>query len=598
MHHRFGFLLALAMTMTAGTVPMVAMAQTSSSAADSTPGPSTADLQLKAIYEAEWPWRMKEMARLPQTSDAPRGGADDHLPSVTPESQQRRYDYWSTALRKIDSIPVSQLSHEEQINAAVFRTWLWQQITDIKYKTYEAPLNSDTFFWAGINPRAPFSTVEDYRRYLGRMRDIPRFFAENIANMRSGLKRGYTVPRVSLEGRDTTIEPFTTTGTDNPFYTAFANMPSSIPQADREALQREAQTVIHDTLAPAYVDLLKFMQTEYLLGANKGIAAYSLPDGKAFYQDMIRRHTTLDLTPQQIHDIGLKEVARIDADMKKTMQDAGFQGSFTEFLAFLRTDPQFYAKTPKELLSLSAYVAKKMDGKLKDTFNLLPRYRFTILPVPDEIAPIYTSGRGGLESCLMNTYDLPQRPLYSIPALTLHECNPGHSFQAAYALEAPKRPSFRQTTYFSGYGEGWALYTEWLGNELGIYESPYEVFGQETFEMWRAVRLVIDTGIHAMGWSRQQAIDYLTAHTALAPRDIANEVDRYIAWPGQALAYKLGEISIRKLRAEAKAELGSGFDQRTFHDTLLTLGSVPLPTLESEMRAFIAKEKARQAHAS
>ncbi|TNE41532.1 MAG: DUF885 family protein [Sphingomonadales bacterium] len=587
------------MTMTAEMVPMVAMAQTSSSSATvSPPAPSTADLQLKAIYEAEWPWRMKEMARLPQTPDAPRGGADDHLPSVTPESQQRRYDYWAAALKKIDAIPADQLSHEEQINAAVFRTWLWQQITEIKYKTYEAPLNSDTFFWAGLNPRTPFSKVEDYRRYLGRMRDIPRFFAENIANMRRGLKRGYTVPRVSLEGRDTTIEPFTATGTDNPFYTAFANMPSSVPQADRAALQAEARAIIHDTLAPAYADLLKFMRTEYLPGANKNIAAYSLPDGKAFYQDMIRRHTTLNLTPQQIHDIGLKEVARIDSDMKKTMQDAGFQGSFAEFLTFLRTDPQFYAKTPKELLSLSAYVAKKMDGKLKDTFNLLPRYRFTILPVPDELAPIYTSGRGGLESCLMNTYDLPQRPLYSIPALTLHECNPGHSFQAAYALEAPKRPPFRQTTYFSGYGEGWALYTEWLGNELGIYESPYEVFGQETFEMWRAVRLVIDTGIHAMGWSRQQAIDYLTAHTALAPRDIANEVDRYIAWPGQALAYKLGEISIRKLRAEAQAELGSKFDQRTFHDTLLTLGSVPLPTLENEMRAFIAKEKARQANAS
>ncbi len=598
MHHRFGFLIAIAMTMTAGTAPVVGMAQTSSSTTNAVPQPSAADLQLKAIYEAEGPWRLKEMARLPQTADDPRGGADDHLPSVTPENQQRRYAYWTEALKKIDAIPISQLSHEEQINAAVFRTWLWQQATDIKYKTYEAPLNSDTFFWAGLNPRTPFSKAEDYRRYLGRMRDIPRFFAENIANMRHGLKRGFTVPRVSLEGRDTTIEPFTATGTDNPFYVAFAAMPTSIPEAEREALQAEAKAVIHDSLAPAYSDLLKFMRTEYLPGARKTIAAYSLPDGKAFYQDMIRRHTTLDLTPQQIHDIGLKEVARIDANMKKTMQDAGFKGNFQEFLAFLRTDPQFYAKTPKELLSLSAYVAKKMDGKLKDMFNLLPRYRFTILPVPDELAPIYTSGRGGLDSCLMNTYDLPQRPLYSIPALTLHECNPGHSFQAAYALEAPKRPSFRQTTYFSGYGEGWALYTEWLGNELGIYESPYEVFGQETFEMWRAARLVIDTGIHSMGWSRQQAIDYLTAHTALAPRDITNEVDRYIAWPGQALSYKLGELSIRKLRDEAKAELGDKFDQRTFHDTLLTLGSVPLPTLESEMRAFIAAEKAKQAHAS
>lgn len=555
---------------------------------------SSADAQLRALYEAEWPWRLEQQARIPSTTGG-RAGPSDHLPSVSAEAQQARLAYWTDVLAKLDAIPVDQLSHEEQINAAVFRHSVWTEVNDIKYKTYEAPFNSDTFFWGGLNPRTPYSKVEDYRLYLGRMADIPRFFEENIVNMKAGLARGFSVPQVATKGRDDTIEAFVSPGTDNPFYDAFEDMPSNIPADQRAALQAEAAQIIRDKVAPAYANLLTFIREEYIPNTRTTIDAYSLPDGKAYYQDKIFEFTTLDLTPQQIHDIGLAEVARIDADMQQTMKDAGWTGSFQEWLTFLRTDPQFYAETPKELLSLSAYVAKKMDGKLKDTFNLLPRYRYTILPVPDAIAPIYTSGRGGLDSCLMNTYDLPSRPLYSIPALTLHECNPGHSFQAAYALEAPDRPDFRGQTYFSGYGEGWGLYTEWLGKHMGIYESPYEEFGRQTFEMWRAVRLVIDTGMHSMGWTRQQAIDYMTAHTALAPLDIRNEVDRYIAWPGQSLAYKLGELKIREMRALAEEELGEDFDQRPFHDTLLTMGSVPLPVMEAEMRAFIAEEKAKAA---
>ena len=261
---------------------------------------------------------------------------------------------------------------------------------------------------------------------------------------------------------------------------------------------------------------------------------------------------------------------------------------FAGFLAFLRTDPQFYAKTPDELLGVSAYVAKRVDGKLKDTIGLLPRYRFTIVPVPAAIAPYYTSGRGGLESGQMNTYDLPSRPLYQIPALTLHECNPGHSFQAAVALEQTGRPAFRKQTYFSGYGEGWALYMEWLGTKMGVYETPYDEFGRETYEMWRAARLVVDTGLHHMGWSRQQALDYLSSHTALSDHEVTIEVDRYINDPGQALAYKLGEMLIRRKRAEAEAKLGAAFDQRWFHDVILGLGSVPLPTLEKAIDDWIA----------
>ncbi|PZN95553.1 MAG: DUF885 domain-containing protein [Alphaproteobacteria bacterium] len=552
---------------------------------------SPAEARANALYAAEWKWRKAEFAEI---EEGPRSRPGDHLPAATPAAYARRLAYWSKVLADADAIPAAELSNEGRINLAVFRTALQAETANIRFRTYEAPLNSDTFFWGELKPYAAYSTAAEYRRYLNRLREVPRWFDENVANMRAGLARGYSVPRVGLEGRDATIVPFTATDDSNPLYDVFKRLPDAMPAAEQAALRAEARQVIAGIAAPAYARLLAFMRTEYMPKTRTTIAAHDLPDGKAFYQAQIREYTTLDLTSEQIHQIGLSEVARIDADMRKTMADAGFKGSFAEFLAFLRQDPQFYAKTPRELLGFSAYVTKRMDGKLKDVFGTLPRYRFTILPVPDAIAPIYTSGRGGLEACLMNTYDLPSRPLYALTALTLHECVPGHSFQAALALEAPPRPAFRRETYFSGYGEGWGLYTEWLGTKLGLYETPYEEFGRETFEMWRAVRLVIDTGIHSMGWSRQRAIDYLAGHTALSQRDVEIEVDRYISWPGQALAYKLGEMRIRKLRAEAEAELGPRFDQRPFHDALLAMGSVPLPVMESEMRAFIAAEKAKK----
>ncbi|MFT4077356.1 MAG: DUF885 family protein [Asticcacaulis sp.] len=549
----------------------------------------TADQRVIAIYSAEWDWRRKELGL--SADGTFRGMNSDTLPSVTPETYARRLAYWDKALADLAKVSFDQLSDTERVNAEVFRAQVSAFADDARFKTYEAPINSDTFFWT-LNPRAPFKTAEEYRHYLNRLKDIPRYFDEQTANMKAGLKRGYTVPKVSTLGREKTLEPYMAGDTSNPLYDVFARMPDSISAADQAQIQAEAKTVIHDVAPPAYVRFHTFFVKDYQPNARDNIAAESLPDGKAYYQSRIREYTTTDYTPEQIHEIGLKEVARIRADMEATMKASGFKGTFPEFLVFLRTDPQFYPKTPHELLAFSAYVAKRVDGKLKDQFNLLPRYRFTILPVPDNIAPIYTSGRGGLDSCLMNTYNLPSRPLYNLTALTLHECIPGHSFQAALALEAPERPAFRRTAGFSAYGEGWALYCEWLGTVMQMYDTPYEEFGRETFEMWRAARLVIDTGIHHYGWSRQQAIDYLTENTALAHDDIVNEVDRYIAWPGQALAYKLGELSIRNLRAKAQVALGTHFDPRPFHDKILELGSVPLPTLEEEMNAFIATQKA------
>ena len=544
---------------------------------------ASADARLRALYTEEWNWRQQELGR---------GAASDRFPRVDAASQQARLAYWTRTLAALDTIPFDQLSAEEKINAQIFRTSLRALASDIQYRTYEAPFNSDTFFWTDFTPRQAFATAAAYRSYLARLRDVPRYFDEQIANMRAGLARGYTVPRVSVLGRDQTIEPYVKADASNPLYAPFAQMPASLPPADQDALRKEAATVIRDIVAPAYARLLSIIRDEYLVKARTTLAARAMPDGEAFYQAQIEKHTTLALTPQQIHDIGLKEVARLEAEMRSTKDKANFKGTMAEFFTFMRTDPQFYAKTPRELLSYSAYVAKKADDRLAETIGFLPRRRHGIRPVPDALAPIYTGGRGGLEACLMNTYNLPARPLYTIAPLTLHECTPGHSFQAALALEGPERPAFRRGTSFSGYGEGWGLYTEWLGTVMGIYETPYEDMGRLTYEMWRACRLVIDTGIHQFGWTREQAMSYLRDRAPLAEHEITTEIDRYIAWPGQALAYKLGELQIRRHRREAEEKLGDKFDQRRFHDAFLALGSVPLPVLEQRMAQFIAEESA------
>jgi uncharacterized protein (DUF885 family) len=547
---------------------------------------NAADARLRALYTEEWNWRQRDLARSSeQSGDA---GASSRFPRVDAASQQARLAYWTKTLAALDSIPFDALSAEEQINAQVFRASLRSLSNDLKFRIYEAPFNGDTFFWTDFTPRQGFETTAAYRAYLVRLRDVPRYFDEQIANMRAGLARGFTVPRVSVEGRDRTIEPYLTGGHTNPLYAPFTQMPSSISAADQQALRAEAENVLREVVVPSYDRLLAFIRTEYVPKARTTLAASAMPDGEAYYQAMIEKFTTLSLTPAQIHQIGLDEVARLEKEMDATRQQAQFAGTKTEFFAFLRTDPQFYARTPRELLSYSAYVAKKADWKLNDTFGFLPRRRHGIRPVPDAIAPIFTGGRGGLDTCLMNTYNLPARPLYTLAALTLHECTPGHSFQAALALEGPERPPFRRGTSFSAYGEGWGLYTEWLGTVMGIYETPYEEFGRLTYEMWRACRLVIDTGIHSFGWSREQAMDYLRTRAALSEHEITTEVERYIAWPGQALAYKLGELQIRRHRRDAEEKLGARFDQRPFHDAILALGSVPLPVLEQRMTQFIA----------
>jgi uncharacterized protein (DUF885 family) len=546
-----------------------------------------ANAQLAAIYTAEWTWREQQ---LPDEEDSQKP-IQDHLPKVDPAAQQMRLRYWEEVLRKLEAIDRAQLSPKEHLNYDVYRPQIEVLVANQRFRDYEMPVNSDTTFWTnlGYTARRTFRRREDYRNWLAQLHDLPRYFQEQMDEMRAGAARGFTPPAVTMKGRDASITAVTQASPqDSLLYTPFKEMPGFSPE-EAERLRAQAVTTIRDVVQPAYVKLLNFMRTEYVPHLRTTLAAQNLPDGKAYYRAKIREFTTLDMDPAAIHSLGESEVARLHAEMLTAMKDTGFKGDFPAFLKFLRNDPQFYVKTPEELLMHAALIAKEFDGKASQYFGLLPRARFAIKPVPEDLAPFYTAGRGGPGVYLVNTYDLPTRPLYNMTALTLHESAPGHAFQMPIALEHKDQPQFRQHTYISAYGEGWALYCEKLGVEMGMYKTPYDRFGMLGYQIWRAARLVIDTGIHSQGWTRERALDYLKTYTALPEHEIETEVDRYIAWPAQALSYYLGEMAIVKARAKAEAKLGTRFNIRAFHDAVLELGSVPLPVLSARVDRFIAE---------
>ena len=565
-----------------GAAVLVAATCTTSLSAQESP-----DERLEALADAYYDYQLEQFGLTENANGSTEQG--DRLWSVAPEAQRARAARHAEYLAQLDKIDISKLSETAQTNALVLRTLLEAEIGDARFAEWEMPFDSDSNFWSYLAARSSFPTAEEYENYIGRMRDIPRYFAEHTANAKAGLERGFSVPRITLEGRDVSISSYVVDDPEqSPFWSPFADMPRSIPQAEQERLRAAGRAAIRESVTPAYAAWLAFFRGEYLPNTRATLGASEFPDGPAYYAQQIRQYTTLDLTAEEIHQIGLEEVARITAEMETAKEEAGFDGTLDEFIAFLRSDPQFVADTPDELMGVAAYTAKRVDDKLDEYFGFLPRYRHGLRPVDPAIAPYYTAGRGGLEFCQINTHDLPSRPVYNIPALTMHECAPGHSFQAAIALERDDAPRFRRQTYFSGFGEGWGLYVEYLGNEMGIYRNPYERFGQLSYEMWRAARLVIDTGIHHYGWTREQAIEYLSRHTALSDREVGTEIDRYISWPGQALAYKLGEMTMRRVRAKVEKALGKDFDIRKFHDVVLSLGSVPLPALEARIDAFIA----------
>jgi uncharacterized protein (DUF885 family) len=524
---------------------------------------------------------------------------DDRLPSVAPDAQARRLEADRGFLQRLHAIARTPLSPQEQVSYDLFDFMVSQRAALAAHREWRAPLNSDSGFHVDVlfmhelaNPR----TTTDYERYIARLKDLPRYFSENIENMRQGMRDGFTLPAEILDGISGVIagEQFAHVE-DCPLYRPFANFPSTVPQADRERLTAAGRAAIEESVLPAYAGFQHFFEREYRPRARRTIAASALPDGRAYYRDLVRNYTTLpDATPEQVHEVGLAEVKRIRGEMGGIIREVGFKGSFAEFLTFLRTDPQFYASTPEQLLREAAWISKQIDIRLPAFFGRLPRTPYGIRAVPEEVAPNYTGGRynpgplGGAGEYWVNTYQLKSRPLYVLPALTLHEAVPGHHLQGALARELTDVPTFRLNFYPHAFGEGWGLYSEKLGEEIGVYHTPYERFGRLTYEMWRACRLVVDTGMHAKGWTSQQARDYLAANTALSEHEIRTEVDRYIAWPGQALAYKTGELKIIELRHRAEAKLGPDFDIRAFHDAVLDNGGVTLPVLERQVDAYIA----------
>lgn len=550
------------------------------------PRQNAADEQLRSIYTTEWKWRTEQ---LPDTEDSARP-VSDHLPKVDAATQAMRLKYWEDVLRRVDAIPRASLSAVEQVNYDVYRAQIATLLADQRFRDFEMPANSDTTFWTdlGYTARRPFRRLLDYEHWIAQMRDIPRYFHEQMDEMRAGLKRGFTPPRVTLAGRDRSITAVTdATPEASLFYTPFKDMPG-VPQTRQASLRAEAVKTIREVVQPAYAQLLTFMRDEYVPHTRTTLAAADLPDGRNYYRAKIREFTTLDMDPDEIHRLGVAEVERLHEAMLATMRESGFKGDFAAFLQYLRTDPRFYAKSSEELLMRAAWIAKRFDGKAAQFFGYLPRARFAIKPVPEDLAPFYTAGRGGPGVYLLNTYDLSSRPLYNLTALTLHESAPGHAFQMPIAMEHKDQPRFRQLTYISAYGEGWALYCEQLGVEMGMYDTPYDRFGMLGYQIWRAARLVVDTGIHAQGWTRERAMDYLRQYTALPEHEIGTEVDRYIGWPAQALSYYLGERALLEARSRAERALGDRFNIRAFHDAVLELGSVPLPVLQAQVGRFIA----------
>jgi uncharacterized protein (DUF885 family) len=549
--------------------------------------PTKPGLELKEIHTADRKWR-----------EAQRGYVDPRrinriqpkeLPSVDPATQEKAYEHLKSVVVQLDKLAVADMSEPERINLEIYRYQIGTQMDGQKFKEWEKPVNSLETFWTGAQGTGQrgFRTEQDYDNYLQWLADIPRFYNENIANMRAGLARGFTPPKITLNGRDQTIAPIANakSADETPFWKAFVNMPSTINTAEQARLRAQAKTVIEGTVIPEYKVLLAFWNTEYYPKTVTSIAATDLPDGKPYYNAQIKRYTTLDMKAEDLHAFGLAEVAKIHQEMLDTIVEAKFEGDFPAFLKFLRTDPQFYPKSKEELLGAASYMMKEFDDKADRYFGYMPRGRFGIHPIPDEVAPYQPAGFGGPGGFMINLYDLPSRPLFAMPALTVHEAAPGHSWAGLIAREHADPDGFRGGG--SAFGEGWALYCERLGTEMGMYHTPYEKFGMLSFQSWRASRLVVDTGMHAMGWTREQAQQYLRDNTALSEHDIEEEIDRYISWPGQALSYYMGMTELLKERHHAEEVLGRKFNLRAFHDAVLATGGLPLPVLDEYLEAWI-----------
>jgi uncharacterized protein (DUF885 family) len=507
------------------------------------------------------------------------------------------------ALSRLHAIDRKVLSPADQLDYDTFEWELQRAVERQQFHEYLQPVSHQGGVQTadGLAEVLPFASTKDYRDWLKRMEAVPTLVDQSIVLMREGVKAGNVPPKVLMQRVPAQIKAqLVEDPTKSPFYRPFLHFSDGIPQADRDALRADAQRVVRERLVPAFTRLATYFDNEYLPKSRNSIAASDLPNGKAYYDFLARYYTTTDLTAAQIHAIGLEEVARIRAEMEKVKDETGFKGTMPEFFTYLRSDPKFFEKTPDALLERYRATAKRIDPELVKVFRIIPRAPYGVRPIPDNVAPDTTTAYyqpGASDGSrpgyyYVNLYKPEVRPTWEMMPLTLHESVPGHHFQFARGLELPDAPMFRKTAYFVAYGEGWGLYAEQLGYPMGLYDDPYDRFGQLTYEMWRAVRLVVDTGMHSMGWSREKAIAYFKDNAAKTDQDIVNEVDRYIGTPGQALAYKIGQMKISQLRDKAKAELGPKFDLREYDDAVLETGSVPLDALERHIDAWIAEKKA------
>jgi uncharacterized protein (DUF885 family) len=557
---------------------------------------------LNEFFETEWNYEMEQSpARASSMGDR---RWNDRWGDQSLEAIRKREEHARDALVRLKKFDRAQLSPADQLNYDLFQKDLEMDIEGFRFRSYLMPINQR----GGIQTldeladRLRFESVKDFDDWIARLRSFPALMDQNIALMREGAREKVMWPKIVLNRVPGQIDKQLVTKPDeSPFFKPFKKFPDAISAADRERLTKAAQDAIATGVLPSFQKLKKYFVEEYLPAAFDQVGVWQMPQGGDYYAYLTRRHTTTNLTPQQIHDKGLSEVARIKGEMQTVMAKVGFKGTLPEFFTKLRTDPQFFYKTPEELLEAYRALAKRIDPNLVKVFKTLPRTPYGVTPIPDKIAPDTTTAyynqpaadgsRAGLY--FVNLYKPETRPKWEMMALSLHESVPGHHLQIALAQELGDIPKFRRYGGYTAFVEGWGLYSESLGQEMGLYDDPYAKFGQLTYEMWRAVRLVVDTGMHQMKWDRQRAIDFFMENAPKAENDIVNEIDRYISMPGQALAYKIGELKIKELRERARREIGDSFDVREFHDAVLLSGAVPLDVLEQNVNRWIATKKAK-----
>lgn len=529
-------------------------------------------------------WKMDSASNLP-------------LRSRTEEKFQRAYNFYNQLNDQLSAINKASLPFKEQINYELLQHDILDNLASYKYKSYLNPIISYEGFHTSLAGQGNriISNKKDADQYIRVLQDVPRYVEENLKLMRQGLDLGISQPKVIIKELESTyLQHLVDSAEKSAFWKPLTKKPFTISDKDWLDYQVKAKAIISSDVISSYRKIKQFFETEYLPRTRAAVGASVLPSGAEYYEDRVRHYTTTSLSSEEIYNIGLREVARIQAEMNKVMQQVGFKGTFKEFINFLRTDPKFYPKTADELLKEASYIAKQIDGKLPALFGRLPRQPYTVTPMLQPAAPpgLYSRSGGGNYpgTYLVNITNLTSRTLYTLEALTLHESVPGHHLQISLARELDSLPDFRKSLYINAFGEGWGLYGEYLGHEMGFYKDPYSLFGRLTYDMWRACRLVIDVGLHKKGWTKEQATSYLADRTALSLVEVNTEVNRYISWPGQALAYKIGELKILEMRRKTEAALKDNFDVRAFHDMILGNGSVTLSVLEKITDRFIEEK--------